>query len=812
MKALRAVSADPSCHHWPAFSVHRCGPKPVRFLIFLFRAGKPCCPIMSPSPQQPELLPAPVLLPGSAMVNHHVCVQTEGDQRAILVHGIVFSHYSTQDRAAEAYAMVTLFESGYADQNDIAHSFGYSTRTLRRHQQRLKTGGLRALARSEGRPPASSFRSTRISQRDRTILRLKAKERSNRWIAGRLGLSEKAVRKILRRLGWKPGPEPSLLSLPFLPQVGGSEAMSATASLTRSTPIEALPSAAPSPASLRAPLFPQATAESLDCNPFDRSMDRLLAAMGLLDDALPVFACARNLPRAGVLVAIPALLASGLLSTAEKIYGNLGPAFYGLRTTLLAYVLLALLRIPRPEALKEYSPGELGRIVGLDRMPEVKTLRRKLARLAALKGSYQLGYQIAQQRIAERGKVLGFLYIDGHVRAYHGKHTIPKAYVTRARLAAPATTDYWVNDQRGDPLFVVTADANAAMTKMLPILLGEVRQLLGPERKTTVVFDRGGWSPKLFRELMSLGFDILTYRKGRTRRIAESRFTRHKAKLDGRWVQYLLHDHPVRFLKGKLRLRQITRLIQGHQTPIITSRWDLRAIVLAYRMFERWRQENFFKYLREEYLIDALADYQVEPDDPNRSVPNPARKAIEKELRRMRAQLGKLSAKYASRTLGSRSRRLSRAGSKKEKEKLRTQIAQAQARLEKLRAQHRVLPLRVPLAQAQKKQEVVKLSTERKHLTNVLKMVAYKIESELLELIRPHYKRVEDEGRTFIQAAFQDAAHIEPTQDQLRITLLPLSSSHRSRVLQALCEALNEANPPFPGTQLRMYYSVATSP
>jgi Transposase protein len=77
----------------------------------------------------------------------------------------------------------------------------------------------------------------------------------------------------------------------------------------------------------------------------------------------------------------------------------------------------------------------------------------------------------------------------------------------------------------------------------------------------------------------------------------------------------------VRFLKGKLRLRQITRLTQGgHQTPIVTSRWDLRAIVLAYRMFERWRQENFFKYVREEFLIDALADYEIEPDDPNRSV------------------------------------------------------------------------------------------------------------------------------------------------------------------------------------------------
>jgi len=379
-------------------------------------------------------------------------------------------------------------------------------------------------------------------------------------------------------------------------------------------------------------------------------MDRLLAAMGLLDDALPLFVPTPSLPRVGVLLAIPTLIASGLLPTAEKIYGSLGPAFYGLRTTLVAYVLLALLRIPRPEALKEYPPGELGRLVGLDRMPEVKTLRRKLARLASLKGSYRLGREMARQRIAERGKVLGFLYMDGHVvRAYHGKHAIAKAYVTRMHLAAPATTDYWINDQRGDPLFVVTADANAAMTKMLIPVLSEVRQLLGPRRHSTVVFDRGGWSPKQFRSLLAMGFDILTYRKGRIRHIAENRFTLHKARLDGRRVAYLLHDQPVRFLKDKLRLRQVTRLTEtGHQTPMVTSRWDLRAIVVAHRMFERWRQENFFKYLREEYLIDALADYQVEADDPNRSVPNPARKAVDKEIHTVRVHLRKLQKNYGA--------------------------------------------------------------------------------------------------------------------------------------------------------------------
>jgi len=156
---------------------------------------------MNPASQQPALLPAPVPLPGIVSVNDRVSFHTEGKQRVILVHSIFFSHYSTQDRAAEAYAMVTLFESGYADQNNIARAFGYSTRTLRRQQQRLKAGGLKALAPTQGRPPASSSGPARISERDRTILRLKAKERSNRWIAGRLGLSEKAVRKILSRLG-----------------------------------------------------------------------------------------------------------------------------------------------------------------------------------------------------------------------------------------------------------------------------------------------------------------------------------------------------------------------------------------------------------------------------------------------------------------------------------------------------------------------------------------------------------------------------------------------------------------------------------
>ena len=187
---------------------------------------------MSPAlPYEEELFNHPTEISGTVFVNDRVCVQTEEDQRVISVHGVVFSHYSVKDRAAEAYAMVLLFESGYADQNDIARCFGYSARSLRRYQERLRAGGLSALARPRGRPSGSPSGHKKTHKRDQTILRLKTKGMSNRWIAGRLGLSETAVRKSLGRLGWKSesDPEPDL---PFLPEAD-SQARWATVSLSQ---------------------------------------------------------------------------------------------------------------------------------------------------------------------------------------------------------------------------------------------------------------------------------------------------------------------------------------------------------------------------------------------------------------------------------------------------------------------------------------------------------------------------------------------------------------------------------------------------
>ena len=739
----------------------------------------------------------------TVVVNDRCVVRTEQHNRVVVVSGIVLAQYDAADSMAESYAMVSLVEQGWASQRQVARAFGCSVRTVRRQQLRFSEGGLTALGR-QGGYPAGLRRVTH--SRLQMVRRLKTEGVANREVARQLGITPKAVRKLLKRMGWHEQ-EPEQIRLPLAP-LGGDPNLSPF----RSEPLPAT-SGRPSPGgdpnlSSFAIEGLEPVPVSFDADPSDRRMDRVLACLGLLDDAAPLFRGEVRLPHAGVLLAVPALVESGVFAIARKIYGSIGPAFYGLRTTLMTLMLMALLRIKRPEALKEHAPDDLGHVLGLDRAPEVKTVRRKLERLAAAGRAADFGRALAQKRIADRGAAMGFLYVDGHVRVYHGKRILPKAHVARMRLSMPATTDYWVNDAVGDPLFVVTAEANAGLTKMLPTLLEEVRSLVG-ERRVTVVFDRGGYSPKLFLKLIADGFDILTYRKGRVRRVARSCFGPHEAVLDGRRVAYTLADQGVRMLGGKLRLRQVTRLVEdGHQTHVLTSRRDIPAIEVAFRMFERWAQENFFKYLREEYALDALADYGVVAADPAREVPNPKRAEMTAKLEAARAEFDRLTAEYGAEAfINPEKARPTMRGFKIAQSGLAERLRQAVDRITSLETARAALPKRVPVASVVAG-DVVKLAPERKLLTNIIKMVAYQAESDLVQLLAPHYKRAANEGRTLIQSALAATANLKATTEELCVTLVPLSSSHRSKAIAALCGDLNRKPVVFPGTRLRLRYAV----
>jgi transposase len=764
------------------------------------------------SSQQALALPLPAAS-STVVVNARCSLRIEADQRVIIVAGLPVHHYRAEDAVAEAYAMVFLAESGFAQQTEVARAFSRSVRSVRRYQRRYAQGGMAALGREQGWRRGRR----RISgKRLRSVEILKSHGMSNRAIAHRLGVSETAIRKLIGAS--KPVATAQLAFAGMASAAAGKPPAGVPSAKSTSDDVDhALPSAEKCAGDHDPIIAPVDDGEpvpmSLDCDASDRSFDRQLAYLGLLDDAAPLFCNGSSVPGVGALFALPCLVESGLFRISRKLYGEIGPAFYGLRTTLLTLLLMALLRIQRPEHLKERDPAAFGRLLGLDRAPEVKTLRRRLTRLAAHQCAEQLGAELARLRVDQRRHLMGFLYVDGHVRAYHGQRAIAsRAYVARRHLAMPACTDYWINDRSGDPLLVITGEINAALTRALPRILREVRDLVG-ERRVTIVFDRGGWSPKLFATMIKDGFDLLTYRVGRCRRVNERRFIRRCAELDGRWVDYLLHDQPVGLLKGKLRLRQVTRLCEsGHQTQVITSRWDLRDVEVAYRMFERWRQENFFKYMREEFLLDALIDYQIEPEDPTRTIRNPERRALDKEIGAARADLARLEREYgAAAADNAEQRRPTMRGFKIAHGRLGKQLRTARARLAQLFAQRRDLPKRVEVRDLNR-QAVVKLATERKHLTDIIKMVAYQAESDLLAFLRPHYARVDQEGRTLLHELFTTAGDIRVSNGELHITLAPLSSPHRTHAAQTLSEMLSQTATIFPGSRLRMRFAVRPPP
>jgi transposase len=415
------------------------------------------------SAQQALALPSPAAS-NTVMINARCSLRIEAGQRVIVVGGLPVHHYRAEDAVAEAYAMVFLVESGFAQQTDVARAFARSVRTVRRYQGRYAQGGMAALGREEGWRRGRR----RISgKRLRSIEMLKSQGMSNRAIAHRLGVSEKAIRKLV---GPSTPAESAQLAFAGMttaaagqpPAAGVPSAKSTGDDADRTTPSAKDRAGASDPISANAD-DGEPVPMSLDRDASDRSFDRQLAHLGLLDDAAPLFREGASVPGVGVLCALPCLVESGLFRISRKFYGDIGPAFYGLRTTLLTLLLMALLRIKRPEHLKERDPAAFGRLLGLDRAPEVKTLRRRLTRLAAHHCAEQLGAELARMRVDQRGHLMGFLYVDGHVRAYHGQRAISsKAYVARRHLAMPASTDYWINDRSGDPLLVITGEVDAA--------------------------------------------------------------------------------------------------------------------------------------------------------------------------------------------------------------------------------------------------------------------------------------------------------------------------------------------------------------
>ena len=712
------------------------------------------------------------------------------DGGVVFIFGLATFSYGPADEVGRRLAAVQLVTTKIATSQEVAAAFSVSGVTLWTWRRDFAAGGVLALVRARTGPKGPIKLTASVAAR---VAVLDGAGTTLAKIAALTGVSTATVRVALGRVTPRD-------QVPVEPDIDPDVAVEDPEDNAEVDDLVVL--AAPEP----------------------RTAERVAARFGDLVEAPVVITEGAQLPLAGLLLALPALEMTGLLPVAAEVFPPMRKGFYGLRAVLLMGVFLALLREPRAEAATRIRPADLGRVLGLDRAPEVKTLRRKLSALAGHGKGAVLQAALGRHHATARPDAVGFLYLDGHVRVYTGTRELPKTHIARMRIAGPATEETWVTDTDGDPVMVITAAPSQSLAAELARLLPDLRALIGPDRACTVVFDRGGYSPAVFTQIIAAGFDVLTYFKGAWAHFGSEAFTTvdyespdgtgHTYELAERLIDLPVPAQPATGRQGSkpastLTLRLVVRRSPGgHQTPILTNRTDLSGAQVAYRMAARWRQENYFKYAREHFALDALDSYADQPDDLGRLVPNPAKARAGDQVSVARAQLVAAQGGVADAidAAGVRARQPGSGGKATVDPAAGQALSTATSDLDAAQTASRETPSHLPLGQVRPGSRL--LETETKLLTHAIRMSAYNTESALARLLRPHYAQGDDEARALLREAFALSGDIQITGDTLHVRLDPASAPRRSNALAALCVELTDTATRYPGTDLTLAYSI----
>ena len=815
--------------------------------------------VMTAQPPLPVTTEAPATLLGEAAA----LVQDEQGGRVFL-HGNLVYAWAPGEDALRRWSAAQLARLEAAPLAQIAAAFGVDPATLWRWGQSLTQAGMAGLA-SDKRGPKGPHRLTGpVITR---IHALHAEGATQTAIAQQAGVSTTTVRRALKMRT----PDAVTEHATVTEHANVTDAAEAGRA-DGDQPGREQPAGAVLPAGAGSglPVLPLAV---------DRTAERALARSGLIEAAPAVFAPAGRVPLAGLLLALPALEATGLLPCARRVFGALPNGFYGLESVLLEAVLRTLAGEARAEGATRIDPVAFGRILGLDRAPEVKTIRRKLALLAATGSAPRLVAALGATHLARpattsnddegdgggvgQGSAVGIvLYVDGHVRAYQGTRTVGKTHLARLRFPAPATLETWVSDAHGDPVLVVMAEPGASLAGELRRLVPQLRAAVGDERRVLVGFDRGGWSPALFKHLDEHGFDVLTWRKGPTPDVAPDAFTNLTYTDDtGREHAWRAADTtttlPLTKTSGHtggdshqdtpqgdgtpgsdapaFTMRQITLAVpatkhakkhaigQGEdqgapavrQIHILTTRTDLPAEEIIYRMGARWRQENYFRYARMHFDLDSHDSYTATDDDPDRQVPNPAKRLSYQAVLAARARHEATAARTDAALLHARSPDPGAPVTitNGHHDTLTTDLREAEAALTLAEAKHEQTPARLPLGQVNPGQQV--LDTQTKLLTHAIRMAAFNTATTLARELRLHtsYARANHEAHTLIRQVLASSGDIDPsTEGVLTIRLDPLPTRRATAAIAQLCQHLTATATRYPGTDLTLRYEIKTTP
>ncbi len=542
---------------------------------------------------------------------------------------------------------------------------------------------------------------------------------------------------------------------------------------------------------------------------------RVLASLCGQGPAPPVFGESLDVTNGGVLLALPALLHLGLLSHLE--YLALPSGYYGLDSILLLLALMALARVKNIERLRYIAPGEWGKLLGLDRIPEAKTLRNKVRLLTEDGQAQQWSGALSRDWMAMFPETTGVLYIDGHVRVYHGSQTeLPRHYVARQQLCLRATTDYWVNAMDGQPFFMVNRPVDPGLLSVLeeeivPRLEGELpHQADSTAPRFTLVFDREGYSPDFMARMLTKGIACLSYHKYPGDDWPATEFTPRTVNLvSGQSEEMLLAERDT-LLGKKLKVREIRKLSQsGHQTAILCTDFRREITQCAAAMFARWCQENFFRYMREHYNLDGLADYSTGSIPGSTRVINPQYRELDGEVRKEAARLSRKRCECDAIVLCDDIEPEAVIAYETKKAALREEIEHMEMALVDLKACRKATPRHVQFADLPKEDQFRMLGMKSKHFIDTIKLIAYRAETSMVNIVRQSMSR-QDDARSLLRSLYATEADIIPDQSgqQLTIRLHQPANRCSAESILHLIEALNATQTVFPGTHLRLVYEL----
>jgi len=563
-----------------------------------------------------------------------------------------------------------------------------------------------------------------------------------------------------------------------------------------------------------------------------RPAERILTMCGLLGGAQTRFDTTLDVEHGGVLCALPGLAGNGLFVHLGQLRG-LPSGYYQALHVFILLAFMALLRVRTVESLRQSYPGDFGVLLGLDRVPEVRCLRRKLAGVAADPVSVSTWAQsLSRDWMRADPDMAGTLYVDGHVRVYHGSKTqLSRRYVARQRLCMRGVTDYWVNDREGKPFFYVDRPVDDGLLAVLrkvivPRLLTDVpRQpsvaALKKNRRLyrfRIVFDRAGCSPVFLKEMWkSHRIAILTYVKNPDPDWPEAEFHTVKVSLvNGEATDMELAERTVWFGSGKdsIRCREIRRLRKGkqgaRQTAVVSTDYISSMAAVAVAMFARWCQENFFRYMLQEFGLDLLAEHGTEVFPCDIPVVNPEWKRLDTECRSLRGKLAVAKLALANCELEYRDMERDRMNVWAEKKtQLRDDVTTVEQKLATARSQRREQTKHVPFDELPPEYQFERLAPTRKLVMDTVRMIAYRTETALAALAHPAMASPE-EARAVTKALFNTAADLYPDKQrqQLRVVLHPLAEERLNKAVAAIITHLNDAEFTYPGTDLRLVYEL----